>query len=81
MAYVVEADIPALPGKEALETLGGHLNFRERVRTQEFLRAEIPLVMSAVGHCLLNVAGSPAIEQRQKSRTSFQWLREARGEG
>ena len=35
MAYVVEADIPALPGKEALETLGGHLNFCERVLTLE----------------------------------------------
>ena len=32
MAYVVEADIPALLGEEALETLGGHLNFCERGR-------------------------------------------------
>ena len=27
MAYVVDAEIPALLGKEALETLGAHLNF------------------------------------------------------
>ena len=59
MAHVVDADIPALLRKVALETLGGHRNFRERVLTLESLGTDIPLEMSAVGHLLLNVADFP----------------------
>ena len=59
MAYVVDADIPALLGKGALEPLGGHLNFRGRVLTLESLGADIPLEMSPVGHYLLNVVDFP----------------------
>ena len=59
MAYVVDAEIPALLGKEALETLGAHLNFRQRVLTLEALGADIPLKVSAVGHYLLDVADFP----------------------
>ena len=59
MAYVVDADTPALLGGEALETLGGHLNFRERVLTLESPGADIPLEMSPVGHYLLNVVDFP----------------------
>ena len=58
-AYVVDADIPALSGKEALETLGGHLNLCERVLTLESLGAGIPLEMSPAGHYLLNVVDFP----------------------
>ena len=35
MAYVADAAVPDLLGKEALETLGGHLNFCKRVLTLE----------------------------------------------
>ena len=59
MAYVVDAEIPALSGKGALETLGAHLNFRQRVLTLEALGADIPLKVSAVGHYLLDVADFP----------------------
>ena len=59
MAYVVDADFPASLGQEALETLGGHLDFCERVLALELLGADIPLEMSAVGHYLLNVADFP----------------------
>ena len=67
MAYVVDADIPALLGKEALETLAGHLNFCERVLTLESLGADIPLEMSAVSHYLLNVADFPESNSAGKS--------------
>ena len=56
MAYVADAEIPALLGKEALESLGSHLNSCERVLTLESLGAEIPLEMSPAGHFLLHVA-------------------------
>ena len=59
MAYVADADIPALLGKEAMGTLLFHLNFRERVLTLESLGADVPLEMSAVGRYLLNVADFP----------------------
>ena len=59
MAYVADADIPALLGKEELETLSAHLDFRRRVLTVETLGADIPLRMNAVGHCILNVADFP----------------------
>ena len=59
MAYVVDADVPALLGKEALETLGGHLNFRERVLTLESLEADMRLETSAAGRYLLNVVDFP----------------------
>ena len=59
MAYVVDEDIPVLLGKEALETLGGHLNFCERVLALGSLGADLPLEMSAVGHYLPNVADFP----------------------
>ena len=59
MAYVVDAEIPALLGKEALETLGAHLNFCQRVLTLEAIGADIPLKVSAVGHYLLDVADFP----------------------
>ena len=49
-AYVADADIPALLGREALETLGRHLNFRQRVLTLVALGVDIPLGASAVGH-------------------------------
>ena len=56
---VVDADIPALLRKEALETLGGHLNFCERVLTLESLGADIPIEMSPAGHYPLNVVDFP----------------------
>ena len=59
MAYLVDADIPALSGKEALVTLGAHLNFCERVLTLESLGADIPLEVSPVGHYPLIVADFP----------------------
>ena len=59
MAYVVDAEIPALLGKEALETLGSHLDFCERVLIMESLGEDIPLEMSPAGHFLLNVADFP----------------------
>ena len=43
MAYVVDGKIPALLGKEALETLGSHLNFCERVLTLKSLWGGYPL--------------------------------------
>ena len=58
-ADIADADIPALLDKEALETLGGRLNFCQRVRTLEALGADIPLEMSAAGHYLLNAADFP----------------------
>ena len=68
MAYVVDAEIPALLGKEALETLGAHLNFCRRVLTLEELGADIPLKVSTVGHYLLDVADFPENSPRQLSR-------------
>ena len=59
MAYAVDADIPALLGKQALETLGSLLNSRQRVLTLEKLGADIPLKMNAVGRYILNVADFP----------------------
>ena len=59
MAYVVDADVPALLRKNALETPGGHLNFCERVLALESLEPDVPLEMSAAGHYLLNVADFP----------------------
>ena len=56
---MVDADIPALLGKEALETLGGHPNVRERVLTPESVVADIPLEMGPVGRYLLNVVDYP----------------------
>ena len=56
---MVGADIPALLGKEAAETLGGRPNFCERVLALESLGADIPLEMSPVGHYLLNVVDFP----------------------
>ena len=58
-AYVVDGEIPALLGKEALGTLGSHLNFCERVLTLESPGEDIPLEMSQVGHYFLNVADFP----------------------
>ena len=66
MAYVVEADIPALLGKEGLETLGGHLNFRERVLTLEPFGADIPLEMNAAGRYLSNMADFPESSSARK---------------
>ena len=68
MAYVADAEIPALLGKEALETLGAHLNFCQRVLTLEALGADIPLKVSAVGHYLLDVADFPERSPCQPSR-------------
>ena len=79
MAYVVDADIPALLGKEALETLAGHLNFCERVLTQESLGADIPLEMSAVSDYLLNVADFPKSNSAGKSDRRKKRWREACG--
>ena len=59
MAYAVDSDVPAILGKEALGTLGGHLDFRKRVLTLKALVADIPLEMNAVGLYLLNVADFP----------------------
>ena len=59
MAYVVEADISALLGQEALGTLGGRLNFCERVLALKSLGADIPLEISAADHYLVNVADFP----------------------
>ena len=56
LAYVADADIPALLGKEALGTLGCHFNFRRRVLTLEALGADIPLDVNAAGHYLLNAS-------------------------
>ena len=55
MAYAVDADVPALLGKEALGTLGAHLDFCQRVRTLETLCAD----MGAVGRYILTVAVFP----------------------
>ena len=68
MAYVVDAEIPALLGKEALETLGAHLNFRQRVLSLEAPGADIPLKVSAVGHYLLDVADFPERSSCEPSR-------------
>ena len=46
-------------GKEALETLGGHLNFCERVLTLESLGTGTTLEMSPVGHYPLNMVDFP----------------------
>ena len=59
MAYVVDADIPALLGKEAPKTPGGHPDFCDRVLTLESPEADIPLEMSDVGHYLVHVADFP----------------------
>ena len=59
MANVVDADVPALLGKEASETLGGHLNFCERVLTLASLGADVPLEMIPAGRYLLNVVDFP----------------------
>ena len=58
-AYVVDADIPALLGQEAVGTLGGHLDSCERVLTLGSLGADIPLEMSPVGRYLLTVVDFP----------------------
>ena len=49
LAYVVDADIPAPLAKEALEALGGNLNFCQRVLTLGKLGTDIPLKMNALG--------------------------------
>ena len=59
MAYVADSDIPDLVGKEALDTLGGQLNFCERALTLGSLGVDIPLEMSNVGHYLLQVDAFP----------------------
>ena len=66
LAYIADADIPALLEKEALETLGGHLNFRRCVLTLGALGADIPFEMNTVGHYPLNVAEFP---ESQNART------------
>ena len=53
MAYVVDVDIPAIMGKEAIEIPGGRLNFCEQALTPESLRVDIPREMNDVGHYLL----------------------------
>ena len=64
MAYVVDADIPAPLGEEALETLGGHLNFCERVLTLESLGADIPLEMSPAGALTENSENRPRARKK-----------------
>ena len=76
MAFVVDAEIPAILGKEALETMGSHLNFCGRVLTLECLGADIPLEMSPAGRYLLNVVDFPDSKGHGASatRNSGSWL-------
>ena len=83
IAYVADADIPALLGKEAPEPLGGHLTICQRVLTLEALGAEIPVEMNAVGHYPLNVANFPESQNVRTfgRRTNCCAKRVANGEG
>merc|ERR1712131_325344 len=55
MAYIVEADIPALLGKAALECLGGTLDFGRNLLSLPRLHVDIPLRTTDVGHYLMNI--------------------------
>ena len=59
-ASVLDADIPALLCKGALEALAGQLDFARNTRTLGSRGIAIPLKVNAMGHYILSVVDFPA---------------------
>ena len=55
-AFVLDADIPALLRKGALEALAGQLDFARNALTLGSRGVEIPLQVNDAGHYILSVA-------------------------
>ena len=70
-AFVLDADIPALLCKGALEALAGQLDFARNTLTLGTKGIEIPLKVNEMGHYILSVIDFPSGVHRADSVAQF----------